>query len=290
MKQRSETVVFFGSGPVAARSLELLAQDFDIEAVITKPKPPHHKGVFPVLEVAEKLNLKILLTSNKKDLEELFKDSPVKSTLGVVIDYGIIIPTDVIDYFPLGIVNSHFSLLPRWRGADPISYSVLNGDQETGVSLMLIVEALDEGPLLKQESINLDENIDSKVLTERLILLSDRMLKQTLPEYFDGKINQTYQPSEGVTYSSDFNKAAEDLEREIRAYIEWPRSRTEITGQTVVITKAHVKEGDGKPGTIFQEDKELGIFTSNRILIIDKLIPSGKKEMDTTSYLAGYSV
>jgi len=299
MKQKSATVVFFGSGPVAARSLELLAQDFEIEAVITKPKPLHHKGTFPVLDIAEKLSLKILSTANKKDLKELFKNSSLKSTLGVVIDYGIIIPKEVISYFPLGIVNSHFSLLPRWRGADPITYSVLKGDQETGVSLMLIVEALDEGPLLKQEPINLGRDMDSKELTEKLILLSDRMLKQTLPEYFNGSLSQSSQPSRGVTYSSklsksdgvlDFNKSAEELEREIRAYKEWPRSRTDINGQPVIITKAHVKGGSDKPGSIYRDNKEFGIYTANGILIVDKLIPHGKKEMDSVSYLSGYSV
>lgn len=299
MTKKSETVVFFGSGPVAAESLRLLAQNFEIEAVVTKPVPPHHKGSFPVLEVAKELKLKTLLTADKNDLKELFKSKPVQSKLGVVIDYGIIIPKEVIDYFPLGIINSHFSLLPRWRGADPITYAVLNGDKKTGVSLMLIVEALDEGPLLKQESIDLNGGIDSKELTNQLVILSDNMLTQTIPEYFNRSISLTPQPIDNVTYSSklsksdgilDFNKSAKELEREIRAYIEWPRSRTEINNQPVVITQAHTKAGSSKPGSIYRQDKEFGIYTNDGILIIDKLIPSGKKEMNSASYLAGYSV
>src|SRR5689334_6869060 len=112
----TDSIVFFGSGPVAAKSLELLAKDFSIEAVVTKPLPAHHKAIFPVLASAKKLGIHTLTPSNKRELSALFAERPVKSRLGVVIDYGIIIGQDVIDYFPLGIVNSHFSLLTRWRG------------------------------------------------------------------------------------------------------------------------------------------------------------------------------
>jgi methionyl-tRNA formyltransferase len=297
MNKRSETVVFFGSGPVAAESLKLLAKDFEIEAVITKPKPPHHKGSFPVLDIAEDLNLKIILTTHKKDLENQFKNKLVKSKLGVVIDYGIIIPKEVIDYFPLGIVNSHFSILPKWRGADPISYAILNGDHNTGVSLMLIVEKLDEGPLLDQQSMILPKDMDSRELTSDLINMSNELLKKNLPLYLDGFITPEPQPTSGISYSSklnksdgllDFNKTAEELGREVRAFIEWPRSSTEINEKPVIITKAHTKDGSGVPGSLYRYNHELGIYCSNGILIIDKLVPSGKREMDAKAYQAGY--
>src|SRR5689334_230622 len=115
MKKTSETIVFFGSGPVAATSLAFLAEHFEVEAVVTKPQPAHHKEPFPVLELAKNLGLKVFTPSGKQELSELFASRPVTSSLGVVIDYGFIINRDVIDYFPLGIVNSHFSLLPQWR-------------------------------------------------------------------------------------------------------------------------------------------------------------------------------
>ena len=131
-------LVFFGSGPVAAASLKKLAKHFVIEAVITKPQPAHHREPFPVLALAEELGLRTLTPNSKQELSDLFSTKPVKSKLGVVIDYGFIINQDVIDSFPHGIVNSHFSLLPEWRGADPISFSILSGQQKTGVSLMVI--------------------------------------------------------------------------------------------------------------------------------------------------------
>lgn len=295
----SKTIAFFGSGPVAAKSLELLAKNFEIEAVVTKPQPPHHKEIFPVIAVAQKLGLKILYTANKNDLLALFETKPLSSPVGVVIDYGIIIPKEVIDYFDLGIVNSHFSLLPRWRGADPISFAILNGDKETGVSLMTIVPALDEGPLLAQQSLQIETDATTPSLTDELISLSDKMLADSLPLYIDGQIQPGPQPDQGVSYSRkleksdsqlDFNKSASVLEREIRAFTGWPRSRTKLGTIDVVITKAHVAEGTGIPGEIWRDNKTFGVYTSEGILVIDSLIPSGKKEMPAESFLAGYQL
>jgi methionyl-tRNA formyltransferase len=295
----SKTIVFFGSGPVAAASLELLARNFDIEAVVTKPQPPHHKQPFPVIAVAEKLGLKTLFTSDKAALVELFNSRPVNSEIGVVIDYGIIIPSEVIDYFPLGIINSHFSLLPRWRGADPISFAILNGDEETGVSVMVIVPALDEGPLLTHESLRIAPDATTPSLTDELVTLSDKLLTEVLPLYVDGRIQPLPQPAEGVSYSRkldksdsqlDWSKPAPVLEREIRAFTGWPRSRARLGSTDVVITRAHAAEGSGTPGEVWRDGKQFGVYTSDGLLIIDALIPAGKKEMPAESYLAGYQL
>jgi methionyl-tRNA formyltransferase len=296
MNQISETIVFFGSGDVAARSLELLAKNFTIEAVITKPQPKHHKAQFPVLAVAETLGLKILTTSGKQELSDLFVTSPVESRIGVVIDYGIIMPQAVIDSFEFGIVNSHFSLLPRWRGADPISFAVLKGDVKTGVSLMLIVEKLDEGELLDQRSLEIIDE-DTPSLTTRLIELSDKMLLEALPRYIISEIKPYPQAEAGVSYSRkltkadsqlDWQKPAEMLAREVRAFKGWPRSRCMLGTQGVIVTEAHAAFGTNVPGTIWLADKQLGMNCSEGILIIDKLIPLGKKEMTAHDFLLGY--
>src|SRR5687768_5450622 len=124
MTSIDEPITFFGSGPVAAASLRLLAEDFTIEAVITKPRPAHHRGPVPVIELAEELGLKVYTAGNRRELDELFTGNPVRSSLAVLIDFGIIVSRQIIDYFPLGIINSHFSLLPEWRGADPITFAI----------------------------------------------------------------------------------------------------------------------------------------------------------------------
>lgn len=298
MRKMSKTILFFGSGPVAARSLDLLNNDFNIEAVITKPQPSHHKQPFPVLSKAKELGLPILTANTQLELSNLFKDHTFKSDMGIVVDHGIIIGHDVIECFPLGIVNSHFSLLPRWRGADPISFSILNGDNETGVSLMIINDKLDEGLLLAQRSININPDTTTPSLTDELIKLSHKLFIEIIPLYWGGKLRPYPQPDQHPTYSHklrkidgiiDWHKAATNLEREVRAYLGWPRSRTTLSGIDVVITSAHVIKGSGQPGTLLIEKYSLGVYCGEDILMIDTLIPAGKKEMSASSFLNGYN-
>ncbi|MDB5169543.1 MAG: fmt, methionyl-tRNA formyltransferase [Candidatus Saccharibacteria bacterium] len=298
--------VFFGSGPVAAKSLELLSKHCDIEAVITKPRPAHHKGSVPVLETCISLGFEHVFTvSNKAELSALFNEHKFESRLGIVIDFGIIIAQDVIDSFELGIVNSHFSLLPEWRGADPITFSILSGQTRTGISLMLINDKMDEGDLLAQADYDLPAGITTPELTDDLIDLSDQALQTILPLYERDETKPAPQldvsiaDSKTPTYSRklskddsvlDFTKTAAELEREVRAFIEWPRSRAKIGTADVVITKAHVADLNGTPGTLLIDGKQLGIRAAEGTLMIDRLIPAGKKEMDAASFLAGHKL
>ncbi|MBX6334887.1 methionyl-tRNA formyltransferase [Candidatus Saccharibacteria bacterium] len=305
MKKTSKPIVFFGSGPVAAKSLELLAENFVIEAVITKPRPAHHKGETPVLDVAARLDIPIKTVSNKKELDVLFENKPFTSTVGVLVDFGIIISQKVIDYFPLGIVNSHFSILPEWRGADPITFAILSGQKKTGVSLMLLVEAMDEGPLLAYAEYDIDENETTITLTENLIQLSNSLLSDKLPQYIEGEIRPVPQSVTGrdVSYSRkltkqdgviNWSKSAEVLSREVRAFSAWPKSRTVLTGKDVIITKAHAVPGNTpgkKPGDIEESvinDGILMVETTDGRLCIDALKPAGKPEMTGKAFLAGY--
>jgi|GEM_PF-144120 len=310
------SVVFFGSGPVAAKSLELLAKNFEIEAVVTKPKPEHHRGNFPVLDIAEALKIPVKTVSNKAELDDLIATSPFKSQVGVLIDFGIIVSQKAIDYFPKGIVNSHFSLLPEWRGADPITFSILSGQKQTGVGLMLLVEKMDEGPLLAQGVYDIQPDETTPTLTDYLIKLSDALLVDALPSYVSGEpqpktgiiikpqsqeavckmVDKPYEP----TYSRkltkedgklDFSKSAEQLEREVRAYVEWPKSYINYDGLDLVITKARAVPGKnpGKIGRLdFTVNNELFLITIDGLLMIDRVKPAGKKDMSSKEFLAGY--
>lgn len=302
----SETVVFFGSGPVAARSLELLVSHHPVEAVITKPRPAHHRGPVPVLDVAERLGLTVYTADSRASLDTLFAGRPVRSRLAVLIDFGIIVSQSVIDYFPLGIVNSHFSLLPQWRGADPITFALLSGQSRTGVSLMLLVEKMDEGPLLAQAAYDIKSNDDNTSLTTALVELSDQLLAQTLPIYIGGNLAPYEQVEDSplgqtleVSYSRkltkqdgllDISKPAATLEREIRAYNEWPKSHLQLAGTEAIITKAHVATSTtpAAPGALRIDGKALLIGTGDNWLAIDRLKPAGKVEMDSAAFLAGY--
>lgn len=305
MKKTSKPIVFFGSGPVAAESLVLLTENFAIEAVVTKPRPAHHKGETPVLDVAERLGLPIKTVAGKTDLDTLFTHKPFASDVGVLVDFGIIVSQKVIDYFPLGIVNSHFSVLPEWRGADPITFAILSGQKKTGVSLMLLVEAMDEGPLLAYAEHEIDDNDTTIKLTENLIQLSNALLCEHLPQYMEGKIQAVSQSVTGrkVSYSRkltkqdgiiDWTKPAETLAREIRAFIVWPKSRTVLAGKDVILTKAHAVPGNTpgkKPGDIEESalaDGNLMIETGDGRLCVDALKPAGKPEMTSKAFLAGH--
>jgi methionyl-tRNA formyltransferase len=300
-----EPIVFFGTGPVAAESLKFLAQSFIIEVVVTKPRPAHHHGDVPVLDMAKKLRIPIVEVANKKEATQKITTELLRSRLAVLIDFGIIIEQKVIDVFPLGIVNSHFSLLPQWRGADPITFSILSGQDKTGVSLMLLVEAMDEGPLLSIGELDLDTEITTPELTARLIDLSYALLRDTLPKYITGEIAGA--PQEKVatavgysikpTYSRkltkedgilDWDKTAIQLDREIRAYLEWPKSRSILGGHAIIVTKAHAEAGSGTPGKLWQQNKSLGIYCRQGVLMIDRIKPAGKGEMSTEAFLNGY--
>lgn len=302
MKKTSKTVVFFGSGPVAAKSLGFLAKNFDVEAVITKPRPPHHRGSVPVLELAEQLKIKTYTVKNKQELDKLLYSTTFRSKVGVLIDFAIIVTKKSIDAFPLGIVNSHFSLLPEWRGPDPITYSILSGQEYSGTSLMLLAPGVDEGPLLAQSKLEISQTMTTPELTEQLIDLSNQSLLEILPLYLDGKIDPA--PQEQVTLSVsksptfshkisksdgiiDWSKPAERIEREIRAYIGWPSSRTTLFDKDLIVTKAKVVKDGLKPGSVANDKKRLIIGTSKGSIEVLRLKPAGKKEMDVQAFLAG---
>ena len=288
---KSKKVVFFGSGPVAAASLALLASDFAIEAVITKPKPSHHRGEVPVLEVAKRLGLPVFAAANKQELDELLAKKPAKSELAILIDFGIIVSRKIIDYFQLGIINSHFSILPEWRGADPITFAVLGGQTTTGVSLMLLVEAMDEGPLLAYGEYEMPADTTTPLLTQELIKLSQALLVETVPKYIAGELQPVAQSKTGreVSYSRklvkadgmvDFGKPARQIEREVRAYQPWPKSQAKIFDHDVIITRARVAIDKG--------DGDLVISCQPGWLEVQELTAPSGRTMSGADFLRGY--
>jgi methionyl-tRNA formyltransferase len=297
-------VVFFGSGPVAAASLAMLLEWCDIEAVITKPQPPHHREKFPVIAVAEQHNLTLHTASNRRELDKLMDTISLSSRVAILIDYGIIVSQKVIDSFERGIINSHFSILPEWRGADPISFSILSGQRQTGVSLMLLVEAMDEGPLIGYGEYDLPPDSTTPELTDYLIKLSDALLQNGVPRHLARDTEGVPQTVTGrvASYSRkltkadgilDFSKPAIQLEREIRAFIEWPKSRTQLAGKDVIITQAYVPVYEFRSpgyvvGTAFEApDGNISIACAEGVLVVEKLKPAGKQEMSAQAFLAG---
>ncbi len=301
MKDLEATVVFFGNGPVAAASLQGFIDSFgvqSIEAVITKARPIHHKDVAPVEQLAGQLGLTVWFASAKNELDTCISEKKPQSPLGIVIDYGVIISPETIKYFAKGIVNSHFSLLPEWRGADPITYSLLSGQSTTGVSLMLIDEGLDTGPLIADATYDLDGTETSEELTAGLVELSNQALAHVLPLYINGSALPKEQDAVPVTHSRKltkqdgiliFTKTATELEREVRAFSGWPKSRSTIAGIDCAITKAAVNKKELEPGAIqVTADKTILIGCRQGSLEIYELQPAGKNKMPASAFLNGY--
>jgi methionyl-tRNA formyltransferase len=286
-------LVFFGSGPVSAATLSFLRGIFKIEAVVTKPSTANEMQAAaagpPVYQVRD-----------RRELTKLVRQKKFASRLGLVVDFGIIIEKPAIDSFPLGIVNSHFSLLPRWRGADPISFAILSGDKKTGVSLMLIDESLDTGDLIAQEPVEIASNATTPELTKKLIAHSNSMLECKLPEYLSGELAPYPQPdAKKATYSRklqksdglvDWNKPAEIIERQIRAFSGWPKSFARIGKHSLIITMAETIAESGKPGEYETGKDNLVVFCGDKALDIKQVQPPGKKEMPIGAFLAGYKL
>ena len=297
----SKILTFFGSGPVAAASLEHLLVDFDIELVVTKTRPAHHKDPAPVEELAKAHNLNLAFADTKAELETLIQVQQPKSLCGVVIDYGVIISQATIDCFPLGIVNSHFSILPEWRGADPITFSILSGQQQTGVSLMTIDEGLDTGAIIAETPVLISPDDTGTSLTAKLIVASNAQISAVLPLYIDGAAIALPQDTYGrvTTYSRkltkqdgiiDTNKPASVLEREIRAFSDWPKSKLMLGADIIVIiTSAKVVATQIPVGEVrITETKELLVGTRVGALNITELMPLGKQKMSAAAFLNGY--
>jgi methionyl-tRNA formyltransferase len=300
MTAKSKTTVFFGSGPVAAASLEALLAHTPVEAVITKPAGGGHRTVPPVEVLARERGLPLHFAGTKAELTALLQAQRFESTYGIVVDYGVIIALEVIDAFPLGIINSHFSLLPLWRGADPITFSLLSGNPETGVSIMLINEKLDEGELLARENTRIEPDWTTAELTHHLVTLSNDMLTRYLPHYLGGKLKPYPQDASiEPTFSRkltkedgrlDWTEPAQRLALEVRAFQPWPKSYATLGDLEVTVTAAHAVPYDGgKPGDIVVTDaKQLLIVCGEGALAIDTLKPAGKAAMDSRAFLAGY--
>jgi len=283
-------VVFFGTGPVAAKSLHALNNHFQIELVITKTRSPHHKGPAPVEELATSHHLPLAFANTKTELDQLFDQTALHSKLGIIVDYGVIVSQKVINSFKLGIINSHFSLLPEWRGADPITFTILSGQSTTGVSLMLVAPKLDTGKLITQRSLRVSPSDNTPSLTEKLIDLSNQLLIKHIPLHLSGQTKPYPQPHpEKATFSRRLTKAdsllspttmtAPECERQIRAFLDFPKSKFTLLGIPCTITAAHVA---AQPQTAIDPQCADGNY-----LIIDQLIPENSRPMTAQAFLNG---
>lgn len=308
-------IIFFGTSQFAVPVLEELLRARDmvsVVGVVTKPDTPQGRGLIlassPVKYIASRHEL---LTFDPPRLKEntLFFDElkKLEPDLAVVVSYGKIIPPEILGIPRYGFVNIHPSLLPLYRGPAPLEGPILNGDQETGVTLMLLDEEMDHGPIAEQESIPLKGTETALILRDTLSTLGARMLIELIPKFREGTLKLTPQDHTKATYTSlirkedgkiDWKKSAETLEREIRAYNDWPGSYTffarsgEITRRILKVLKASVVQDDSgkKPGTILHDLRFLVVQTGDSSLALERVKPEGKRDMNGLDFLRGHQI
>jgi len=296
-----ERIVFFGTDAFSVPSLvHLLAADWNVVAVVTKPDSRTGRGqelTSPAVKrLAEARHIPVFQPAKLPEIEGQLRD--LSPAVGIVVAYGRLIPTSTLNLFPKDVINVHASLLPKYRGASPIESAILAGEESTGVTLMQLDAGLDTGPTYDNSTLQLVGTENRLSLYEKLAELGADLLETKLTAILDGTIVPIPQDSTQATTTRlitkddgrlNWSQPAEILERQIRAYLGWPGSRTELASTEVTITEARVLPKDGPAGTPYKTPaSELAVYASKGSLIIDRLKPAGKREMTGPEFLTGH--
>lgn len=297
----SKKILFFGTEDFSLGALQALVDaGYSIAAVVTKPDSPQGRGqklTPPKVKVyAAEHDIPVWQPLKLSEIADDIK--AIGDVAGVLVSFGKIIPQSIIDLFTPGIINVHPSLLPKYRGPSPIETAILNGDTETGVSIMQLSADMDAGPIYGYTPFELHGNETAPELYKELGKLGNQTLIKLLPLILREEATGLPQNNQQATYCQlikksdgiiEWNRPATDIERQIRAYREWPKSRTTLGATEVIVTKAEIVAVDAEtPGTIRIGTDELLVSTTQDWLKITELKPLGKKEMPVQAFLAGY--
>ncbi|MFO8036214.1 MAG: methionyl-tRNA formyltransferase [Anaerolineales bacterium] len=294
-------VVFMGTPDFGVPSLQALANHFHVVGVITQPDRPAGRGRKPtppaIKSEAKALGIPTYQPQSLHKPAVMDQLNLWNPELMVVAAYGHILPPAVLDFPPYGCLNVHASLLPRWRGAAPINAAILHGDQETGVTIMKMDEGMDSGPILAQEPIPIEKDDTAGSLFDTLSHLGAQLLVETIPLYIEGEITPQPQDDSKATYAPmlqredgelSFDRSAEYLARQVRAYDPWPGTFTFWKGQRLIIHQAHAKPVTSPGIGVFCTDEgKPAIGTGQGILVLDEVQPAGKRNMAGEDFLRG---
>ncbi len=293
-------IVFMGTERLAVPVLEKLAGHFNVIGVITRPDRPAGRGrktkAPAVKELAARLGIPIAQPERLRTPEAMSRLREWAPDVIVVADFGEILRKDVLDLPPKGCVNVHASLLPRWRGASPIQHAILAGDKVTGVTIMLMDEGMDTGPILAQREVQIAPRETAATLTDKLSSLGAELLVETLPGYLRGEIEPRPQPDSGATHAKILRKAdgeihwdrpADEIDRMIRAFTPWPGTFTTWNGQRINILEARPGTGELGIGHVAEIGGEIAVGTGRGVLILKRVQPAGKRPMSARDFTRG---
>ncbi|MEY3721592.1 MAG: hypothetical protein RL618_2111 [Pseudomonadota bacterium] len=304
-------VIFAGTPEFAATALAALHDaGFDIPLVLTQPDRPAGRGMqlhpSPVkryalahgMPVAQPVSLRL---DGKFPAEAAAAHALLKNTehqVMVVAAYGLILPASMLHIPPLGCINIHASLLPRWRGAAPIHRAIEAGDRETGITLMQMDEGLDTGPMLMKHIEPISEADTTGTLHDRLALLGGRMIVEALKQLSAGKLHATPQPDDGVSYATkiskdeaalDFRLPAEQLVRRIQAFNPFPGALAHLNETPLKLWRARLESSSGQPGEILAADAQgIVVACGQGALRLTELQKPGGKRLAAAPFLQGF--
>jgi len=296
-------LVFAGTPAFAATALEaLLVAGHDVALVLTQPDRPAGRGLaMRPSEVKQLAQARGLALSQPATLRSDAAREALARTGAecmVVAAYGLILPQSVLDAFPLGCINIHASLLPRWRGAAPIQRAILAGDSRTGISIMQMDAGLDTGPVMLEEAIAIAPRETGGSLHDRLAALGGRCIVRALEELQAGTLRREPQPHDGVTYAAKldkeearigWNRPAEELDRLIRAFNPFPGAVTTLEGAPLKIWSACPAQGRGlEPGTVEEADEgRIVVACGAGALVLEELQRAGGKRLPVRDFQRG---
>ena len=290
MTKNNYKIIFIGTSEFAIPALKsLLKNNYNIITVITSPDKPIGRKqeitATPVKCIAEEYNLPILQPEKILDIKSEITN--LKPDLIIVSSYGKIIPKSILDIPPLECLNIHPSLLPKYRGSSPIQTVILNGDKITGITIILMDEKMDHGPIISQIKIDIEPNENYQNLEKKLSKESGNFLIKTLSQYLSSKIKPQKQDESKATYTKilsreqgkiDLNKSAKEIERMTRAFYPWPGTWFYLNKKRIKIIKARTSTKTGKTS----------IKTGKDFLILEIVQPEGKKPMTGEEFFRGY--
>lgn len=301
-------IVYMGTPDFAVPALKALAEsEYEVAAVVTQPDKPKGRGKTlmptPVKEEALKHGIAVYQPKKVRDAEFMEILEGLKPDVIIVAAFGQIIPKAILDFPPFGCLNIHASLLPKYRGAAPIQQAVIDGEKESGVTIMKMGTGIDTGDMISKIVVPITEEETGGSLFDKLAEAGADLLMETLPSVFDGTAIYEKQPEESPTpYASmitkqmglmDFTKEAHVLERLVRGMNPWPSAHTFLNGKNLKIWGSRVsdQETNEEPGTVVAVDKE-GIHVACRkdVLILTEVQLEGKKRMEAEAFLRGYTV
>ncbi len=301
-------IVFFGTPEPAAACLQtLLDAKHQIVGVVTQPDRPRGRGrqiaFSPVKELAIKNNLLIAQPAKVKNNPEFSSWlRSLKAEIAVVVAYGQILPGDILDVPKFGFINLHASLLPKYRGAAPVQWALLNGEKETGVTIMQIDQRLDAGEIIRQEKIAIEEEDNAETLAHRLFAVGKEVLLQAIREIETGKAELRAQVESEATFAPaltkesgelDWRKPAAQINNRIRALVPWPTAHTFFKGKQLKLWRAEVLPGkEPRPGEILEIVKNSGFIvgTGQGGLLVLEVQIEGKNRILASDFMLGYDV